>query len=218
MKRYLMLFIVLVPGLCFASLSFDATVGYKENAQMEGNLDLGLSIALYDNTYTLLTRGGEYLSLQYERNGDFSSRFSYLYGAVANIYGEDAVSLLVDGLCSFSYGSRYVNLSLGCGAQGGIVKYRSLDNFFFSLSPLVDATITLISDYNTIELYLSFLAKEERLFKAVPTFGFSIERKVSDDLSFTFEAWERSADYLMDPYITIQSFGAKVGVSLRGEI
>ena len=211
MKRYLMLFIVLVPGLCFASLSFDATVGYKGNAQMEGNLDLGLSLALDDNTYTLLTRGGEYLSLQYERNGDFSSRFSYLYG-------EDAVSLLVDGLCSFSYGSRYVNLSLGFGAQGGIVKYRSLDNFFFSLSPLVDATITLISDYNTIELYLSFLAKEERLFKAVPTFGFSIERKVSDDLSFTFEAWERSADYLMDPYITIQSFGAKVGVSLRGEI
>ena len=218
MKRYLMLFIVLVPGLCFASLSFDATVGYKENAQMEGNLDLGLSLALDDNTYTLLTRGGEYLSLQYERNGDFSSRFSYLYGAVANIYGEDAVSLLVDGLCSFSYGSRNVNLSFGFGAQGGIVKYRSLDNFFFSLSPLVDATITLISDYNTIELYLSFLAKEERLFKAVPTFGFSIERKVSDDLSFTCEAWERSADYLMDPYITIQSFGAKVGVSLRGEI
>ena len=218
MKRYLMLFIVLVPGLCFASLSFDATVGFKENAQMEGNLDLGLSLALDDNTYTLLTRGGEYLSLQYERNGDFSSRFSYLYGAVANIYGEDALSLLVDGLCSFSYGSRNVNLSLGFGAQGGIVKYRSLDNFFFSLSPLVEATITLISDYNTIELYLSFLAKEERLFKAVPTFGFSIERKVSDDLSFTFEAWERSADYLMDPYITIQSFGAKVGVSLRGEI
>lgn len=218
MKRYLMLFIVLVPGLCFASLSFDATVGFKENAQMEGNLDLGLSLALDDNTYTLLTRGGEYLSLQYERNGDFSSRFSYLYGAVANIYGEDAVSLLVDGLCSFSYGSRNVNLSLGFGAQGGIVKYRSLDNFFFSLSPLVDATITLISDYNTIELYLSFLAKEERLFKAVPTFGFSIERKVSEDLSFTFEAWERSADYLMDPYITIQSFGAKFGVSLRGEI
>ena len=218
MKRYLMLFIVLVPGLCFASLSFDATVGYKENAQMEGNLDLGLSLALDDNTYTLLTRGGEYLSLQYERNGDFSSRFSYLYGAVANIYGEDAVSLLVDGLCSFSYGSRNVNLSLGFGAQGGIVKYRFLDDFFFSLSPLVDATITLISDYNTIELYLSFLAKEERLFKAVPTFGFSIERKVSDDLSFTFEAWERSADYLMDPYITIQSLGAKVGVSLRGEI
>ena len=185
---------------------------------MEGNLDLGLSLALDDNTYTLLTRGGEYLSLQYERNGDFSSRFSYLYGAVANIYGEDAVSLLVDGLCSFSYGSRNVNLSLGFGAQGGIVKYRFLDNFFFSLSPLVDATITLISDYNTIELYLSFLAKEERLFKAVPTFGFSIERKVSEDLSFTFEAWERSADYLMDPYITIQSFGAKVGVSLRGEI
>ena len=213
-----MLFIVLVPGLCFASLSFDATVGYKENAQMEGNLDLGLSLALDDNTYTLLTRGGEYLSLQYERNGDFSSRFSYLYGAVANIYGEDAVSLLVDGLCSFSYGSRNVNLSLGFGAQGGIVKYRFLDDFFFSLSPLVDATITLISDYNTIELYLSFLAKEERLFKAVPTFGFSIERKVSEDLSFTFEAWERSADYLMDPYITIQSFGAKVGVSLRGEI
>ena len=218
MKRYLMLFIVLVPGLCFASLSFDATVGYKENAQMEGNLDLGLSLALDDNTYTLLTRGGEYLSLQYERNGDFSSRFSYLYGAVANIYGEDALSLLVDGLCSFSYGSRNVNLSLGFGAQGGIVKYRFLDDFFFSLSPLVDATITLISDYNTIELYLSFLAKEERLFKAVPTFGFSIERKVSEDLSFTFEAWERSADYLMDPYITIQSFGAKVGVSLRGEI
>ena len=218
MKRYLMLFIVLVPGLCFASLSFDATVGYKENAQMEGNLDLGLSLALDDNSYTLLTRGGEYLSLQYERNGDFSSRFSYLYGAVANIYGEDAVSLLVDGLCSFSYGSRNVNLSLGFGAQGGIVKYRFLDDFFFSLSPLVDATITLISDYNTIELYLSFLAKEERLFKAVPTFGFSIERKVSEDLSFTFEAWERSADYLMDPYITIQSFGAKVGVSLRGEI
>ena len=218
MKRYLMLFIVLVPGLCFASLSFDATVGFKENAQMEGNLDLGLSLALDDNTYTLLTRGGEYLSLQYERNGDFSSRFSYLYGAVANIYGEDAVSLLVDGLCSFSYGSRNVNLSLGFGAQGGIVKYRFLDDFFFSLSPLVDATITLISDYNTIELYLSFLAKEERLFKAVPTFGFSIERKVSEDLSFTFEAWERSADYLMDPYITIQSFGAKVGVSLRGEI
>ena len=218
MKRYLMLFIVLVPGLCFASLSFDATVGYKENAQMEGNLDLGLSLALDDNTYTLLTRGGEYLSLQYERNGDFSSRFSYLYGAVANIYGEDAVSLLVDGLCSFSYGSRNVNLSLGFGAQGGIVKYRLLDNFFFSLSPLVDATITLISDYNTIELYLSFLAKEERLFKAVPPFGFSIERKVSEDLSFTFEAWERSADYLMDPYITIQSLGAKVGVSLRGEI
>ena len=218
MKRYLMLFIVLVPGLCFASLSFDATVGFKENAQMEGNLDLGLSLALDDNTYTLLTRGGDYLSLQYERNGDFSSRFSYLYGAVANIYGEDAVSLLVDGLCSFSYGSRNVNLSLGFGAQGGIVKYRFLDDFFFSLSPLVDATITLISDYNTIELYLSFLAKEERLFKAVPTFGFSIERKVSDDLSFTFEAWERSADYLMDPYITIQSFGAKVGVSLRGEI
>ena len=218
MKRYLMLFIVLVPGLCFASLSFDATVGYKENAQMEGNLDLGLSLALDDNSYTLLTRGGEYLSLQYERNGDFSSRFSYLYGAVANIYGEDALSLLVDGLCSFSYGSRNVNLSLGFGAQGGIVKYRSLDDFFFSLSPLVDATITLISDYNTIELYLSFLAKEERLFKAVPTFGFSIERKVSEDLSFTFEAWERSADYLMDPYITIQSFGAKVGVSLRGEI
>ena len=80
---------------------------------MEGNLDLGLSLALDDNTYTLLTRGGEYLSLQYERNGDFSSRFSYLYGAVANIYGEDAVSLLVDGLCSFSYGSRNVNLSLG---------------------------------------------------------------------------------------------------------
>ena len=218
MKRYLMLFIVLVPGLCFASLSFDATVGFKENAQMEGNLDLGLSLALDDNTYTLLTRGGEYLSLQYERNGDFSSRFSYLYGAVANIYGEDALSLLVDGLCSFSYGSRNVNLSLGFGAQGGIVKYRFLDDFFFSLSPLVDATITLISDYNTIELYLSFLAKEERLFKAVPTFGFSIERKVSEDLSFTFEAWERSADYLMDPYITIQSFGAKVGVSLRGEI
>ena len=218
MKRYLMLFFVLVTGLCFASLSFDATVGYKENAQMEGNLDLGLSLALDDNSYTLLTRGGDYLSLQYERNGDFSSRFSYLYGAVANIYGEDAVSLLVDGLCSFSYGSRNVNLSLGFGAQGGIVKYRSLDNFFFSLSPLVDATITLISDYNTIELYLSFLAKEERLFKAVPTFGFSIERKVSEDLSFTFEAWERSADYLMDPYITIQSFGAKVGVSLRGEI
>ena len=218
MKRYLMLFIVLVPGLCFASLSVDATVGYKENAQMEGNLDLGLSLALDDNTYTLLTRGGEYLSLQYERNGDFSSRFSYLYGAVANIYGEDAVSLLVDGLCSFSYGSRNVNLSFGFGAQGGIVKYRFLDDFFFSLSPLVDATITLISDYNTIELYLSFLAKEERLFKAVPTFGFSIERKVSEDLSFTFEAWERSADYLMDPYITIQSLGAKVGVSLRGEI
>ena len=218
MKRYLMLFIVLVPGLCFASLSVDTSVGYKGNAQMEGNLDLGLSLALDDNTYTLLTRGGEYLSLQYERNGDFSSRFSYLYGAVANIYGEDAVSLLVDGLCSFSYGSRNVNLSLGFGAQGGIVKYRFLDNFFFSLSPLVDATITLISDYNTIELYLSFLAKEERLFKAVPTFGFSIERKVSDDLSFTFEAWERSADYLMDPYITIQSFGAKVGVSLRGDI
>ena len=218
MKRYLMLFIVLVPGLCFASLSFDATVGYKENAQMEGNLDLGLSLALDDNSYTLLTRGGDYLSLQYERNGDFSSRFSYLYGAVANIYGEDAVSLLVDGLCSFSYGSRNVNLSFGFGAQGGIVKYRFLDDFFFSLSPLVDATITLISDYNTIELYLSFLAKEERLFKAVPTFGFSIERKVSEDLSFTFEAWERSADYLMDPYITIQSFGAKVGVSLRGEI
>ena len=148
MKRYLMLFIVLVPGLCFASLSFDATVGYKENAQMEGNLDLGLSLALDDNTYTLLTRGGEYLSLQYERNGDFSSRFSYLYGAVANIYGEDAVSLLVDGLCSFSYGSRNVNLSLGFGAQGGIVKYRSLDNFFFSLPTCISVknTISLLSE------------------------------------------------------------------------
>ena len=56
MKRYLMLFIVLVPGLCFASLSFDASVGYKGNAQMKGNLDLGLSLALDDNTYTLLTR------------------------------------------------------------------------------------------------------------------------------------------------------------------
>ena len=157
MKRYLMLFFVLVPGLCFASLSVDTSVGYKGNAQMEGNLDLGLSLALDDNTYTLLTRGGEYLSLQYERNGDFSSRFSYLYGAVANIYGEDAVSLLVDGLCSFSYGSRNVNLSLGFGAQGGIVKYRFLDNFFFSLSPLVDATITLISDYNTILLIVYHL-------------------------------------------------------------
>ena len=152
-----MLFIVLVPGLCFASLSVDTSVGYKGNAQMEGNLDLGLSLALDDNTYTLLTRGGEYLSLQYERNGDFSSRFSYLYGAVANIYGEDAVSLLVDGLCSFSYGSRNVNLSFGFGAQGGIVKYRLLDNFFFSLSPLVDATITLISDYNTILLIVYHL-------------------------------------------------------------
>ena len=59
MKRYLMLFIVLVPGLCFASLSVDTSVGYKGNAQMKGNLDLGLSLALDDNTYTLLTRGGE---------------------------------------------------------------------------------------------------------------------------------------------------------------
>ena len=56
MKRYLMLFIVLVPGLCFTSLSVDTSVGYKGNAQMEGNLDLGLSLALDDNSYSLFSR------------------------------------------------------------------------------------------------------------------------------------------------------------------
>ena len=124
---------------------------------------------------------------------------------------------MVKGNVNGKYGTESVNLELGLGVQGAVLKYKELDSLLFSLSPLVNVSINLKTVDNSFSFGFIMDMKYERQFKAVESFFIKARRDFSPSFAMSLEFWGRGAEYLMDPWLNIQGHGIVLKFTVSGE-
>ena len=71
---------------------------------------------------------------------------------------------------------------------------------------------------DTFALYLKSLGiKYERQFKAVETFFLMARKEISSRFAMSLELWGRGAEYLMDPWLSFQGYGALMKFTIKGD-
>ena len=215
-KVFLVVSLFILPFLLFASDEYSVAFGLRYNSQtnnshyfvMEGETEK-FSIALMEN-------GGEYISIDSRYKGRFSHLFDWNTGTAFNYFSSGACTLMVKGNVNGKYGTENVNLNLGLGVQGAALKYNHLDSFLFSLSPLLNLTIDLKAEENSFSFGIIMDMMYERQFKAVETFFLKARRDFSQSFALSLEFWGRGAEYLMDPWLNLQSSGLVMKFTLKG--
>lgn len=156
-------------------------------------------------------------SLQGEREENSSQLLSYRYGFSLSYYSEEVASFLLHGIFSLKLGTEYVNSDIGLGIQGACSKYKYLDNILFSLSPLLNFSINLKVDNISYSLFMDFIMPYERMFKATATFGIETAILLGKKSSFSCLLWGRTAELLMDPWLSFQTTGLVFSITVEGE-
>lgn len=172
-----------------------------------------------DRSLALYTMIGEKasVSLQGEREEKSSHVFGYRYGYSLSYYSEEVASLLLHGIATLTLGTEYVNSNIGLGIQGACTKYKYLDNLLFSLSPLFNFSLNLKADIFSYSFFMDFIMPYERMFKANATFGLEAAVLLSKKSSFSCLLWGRTAELLMDPWLSFQRIGLVFSITVVGE-
>lgn len=171
-----------------------------------------------DYSLSLYNRIGEKssFSLQGEKRENSSQLLGYRYGFSLSYYSEGVASFLLHGIFTLTNGTEYVNSIVGLGIQGACSKYKYLDNTLFSLSPLLNISINLKVDNISYSLFMDFIMPYERTFKANATFGIETAILLGKS-SFSCMLWGRTAEVLMDPWLSFQTTGLVFSITVEGE-
>ena len=216
MKRVLLVpFLFLFILLPLFSLEVEVGGGLFSSARSEGRGCSSLSLGDGKNQFSSILQGGDVLSLSYCRRGNFTSYSGWRLGTTISGYSYGAASLLFDAVLGGRYGTDDVNIMGSFGVQGGFVKYRSLERALFTLSPLASLILEFVARNNLFHVYMSYTMPYGRQIKAVPTYGFEFRRSISPSLSLSINAWGKAAEYLMDPWISFQSYGTEISISVE---
>lgn len=214
-KILLILSIFLLPIFLFASDEYSVALGIRNNNQTDNSHYFLLEGETDKFSVTLMENGGEYISLDTRYKGKFSRLFDWNTGTVFNHFSSGATTLMVNGNVNGRYGTESVNLSLGLGVQGAVLKYKDIDQLLFSISPLVNISINLKAEENSFSFGFMMDMKYERQFKAVETFFIIARRDFSPSFAMSLEFWGRGAEYLMDPWLNFQSGGLVLKFTLK---
>ncbi|MGN1163713.1 MAG: hypothetical protein ACI4S4_02780, partial [Candidatus Ornithospirochaeta sp.] len=172
MKKTMAMMILLSLCLPLFSLEVGVGGGLCGNARTDADNCFMLSIGDERNSFSSFLHGGDVLSLSFSHRGNFTHSFGWRLGSALGGYSYGATSLLLDAVVGGEYGTEYVNLKGSFGVQAAAVKYRSLDEALFTLSPLVSVILELVAEDNVFHFYMSYTMPYERQAKAVPSFGF----------------------------------------------
>lgn len=156
-------------------------------------------------------------SLQGEKKDNFSRALGYRYGFSLSYYSEGVSSLLLHGLLLLRFGTEYVNSNIGLGIQGACAKYDYLDDALFSLSPLLNFSIDLKAENISYSFFVDFIMPYERMFKANATLGIETTISLDKKGSFSCLLWGRTAELLMDPWLSFQTTGLVFSITVEGE-
>lgn len=214
-KILLILSIFLLPIFLFASDEYSVALGIRKNNQTDNSHYFLLEGETDKFSVTLMENGGEYISLDTRYKGKFSRLFDWNTGMAFNYFSSGATTLMVNGDVNGRYGTESVNLSLGLGVQGAVLKYKDIDQLLFSISPLVNISINLKAEENSFSFGFMMDMKYERQFKAVETFFIKARRDFSPSFAMSLEFWGRGAEYLMDPWLNFQSGGIVLKFTLK---
>lgn len=218
MKKLLFfLSIFLISISLFASDEYSVAFGWRINSQVEHTHCFLIEGETDKFSFTFMENGGEYVSLDTVYKDDFSSMFFWNTGATINYFSLGAGSLLFKGSVNGRYGTENVNLVFGLGVQLGALKYRYLDSILFSLSPLFNLSINLRAEDNSFSFGMVMDMKYERQFKAVETFFLMARKEISSRFAMSLELWGRGAEYLMDPWLSFQGYGALMKFTIKGD-
>lgn len=215
-KILLILSIFLLPIFLFASDEYSVAFGIRKNNQTDNSHYFLLEGETDKFSVTLMENGGEYISLDTRYKGKFSRLFDWNTGMAFNYFSSGATTLMVNGNLNGRYGTESVNLDLGLGVQGAVLKYKFLDQFLFSISPLINIAINLKAEDNSFSFGFMLDMKYERQFKAVESFFIKTRRDFSPSFAMSLEFWGRGAEYLMDPWLNFQSAGLVMKFILKG--
>ena len=214
-KILLILSIFLLPIFLFASDEYSVAFGIRKNNQTDNSHYFLLEGETDKFSVTLMENGGEYISLDTRYKGKFSRLFDWNTGMAFNYFSSGATTLMVNGDVNGRYGTESVNLSLGLGVQGAVLKYKDIDQLLFSISPLVNISINLKAEENSFSFGFMMDMKYERQFKAVESFFIKARRDFSPSFAMSLEFWGRGAEYLMDPWLNFQSGGLVLKFTLK---
>lgn len=215
-KILLVLSIFLLPIFLFASDEYSVALGIRNSSQTDNSHYFLLEGETDKFSITLMENGGEYISLDTRYKGKFSRLFDWNTGMAFNYFSSGATTLMVNGNLNGRYGTESVNLDLGLGVQGAVLKYKFLDQFLFSISPLINIAINLKAEDNSFSFGFMLDMKYERQFKAVESFFIKTRRDFSPSFAMSLEFWGRGAEYLMDPWLNFQSAGLVMKFILKG--
>ena len=215
-KILLVLSIFLLPIFLFASDEYSVALGIRNSSQTDNSHYFLLEGETDKFSITLMENGGEYISLDTRYKGKFSRLFDWNTGIAFNYFSSGATTLMVNGNLNGRYGTESVNLDLGLGVQGAVLKYKFLDQFLFSISPLINIAINLKAEDNSFSFGFMLDMKYERQFKAVESFFIKTRRDFSPSFAMSLEFWGRGAEYLMDPWLNFQSAGLVMKFILKG--
>lgn len=121
------------------------------------------------------------------------------------------------GLLLLRFGTEYVNSNIGLGIQGACAKYDYLDDALFSLSPLLNFSIDLKAENISYSFFVDFIMPYERMFKANATLGIETTISLDKKGSFSCLLWGRTAELLMDPWLSFQTTGLVFSITVEGE-
>ena len=218
MKRIIFfIFLVFTSMVLFASEEYSVAFGMRTSSQTTDHHYFVMEGEKNNFTFTVMENGGEYISLDTTYNSDFSPFFHWNAGTAFNYFSTGATSLMVKGNIDVDYGTDSVFLNFGVGVQVAALKYSQLNTLLFSLSPLANLSLNLKAGCNSFSFGMMMDMKYERQFKAVETFFLQMRKDLSSSFALSLEVWGRGAEYLMDPWLSFQSYGGVVKFSLKNE-
>lgn len=217
-KSMAFLIAVLLSLPLFAGdFSFSLSAGGRYSTTAAGPLDISLSLE------------GWNASLYYRNNADINDlQLGYSIpmgktmnnGFIAHWNSSSGEGGFADLSYVFSQDLSFWRFLIhyGLGLQFGL-SYSSLSGaLLYSLSPLVELSLGFRLGPMVSTLYMTMMHPEERSWKALVTGGFLLEGFVSERSSIFFDAYIKTAEYLVDPMIMVSGYGLRIGYRFRGTL
>ena len=218
-----MLFIPLL-FLCFAleavTWEAGAYIGYRESTTTYEPLTLGAFGGI----------GPVELSVRFQ-NDEYTSRYDFSFCYDHNTRRSDHILQAhtawmpeEGGWTDFSYIYAYrhrwgwFTLSVEAGLGGAFAWSVYSTMLTWAVSPVVGGRMVFhILQYADITLFATLCYPEERDFHFTPVAGGRVDVYLGPCALF-FEGYAKSAEYIIDPWFTLNAYAVRIGCSYRGEV
>lgn len=218
-KSVLLLLLFLPLALYAADWEAGAYIGYRESTTTFNPVTLEI-FGSYE---------GAFLSVR-TQNDDYTERFDFNIGydlrtqKAAHIFTLHTAWMTEEGgwtdLCYlYTRGLRVgvfsLDLLLGIGGAFSWSVYGP--DLTWGISPVVGLDTGLHFKYADIILYAALFHPEERDFHYTPVAGGRVEVKLGD-MRLIFEGYAKAAEYIIDPWLTLNAYAFRLGCSYRGSL
>lgn len=214
MKKTLCFLLIIFVFMPLYSIEVETNLGVRLSSSGAGVL-LNYDIS-FDNNISLGwgSSGKKIFQSSLSYYNTFGKNFFFNTSCTMESIGNDSIFSTLGGQLGIYLGKRFI-FSFSLGAQGAINFIRQIDGPLFSLSPLLSLSLGFKLSRFVFVSYLKMSHWAETTWKALPVFGMKLGYIFSDNYSIFLEAWCKSAEYLMDPWVVAESGGVSFAFKVK---